>query len=155
MRILVFSDSHGELRRCIQVVESIVGVDMILHAGDHARDAALLSKAFPDIPVHYVRGNCDGDYAPAERIIEADGKRIFLTHGHLYKVKQEFRYDTLAIQVAAEDCDLGVFGHTHLEYTGENAGVQLLNPGSIRECGTYGVIEIENGVLKTAVLSTK
>jgi ATP-dependent exoDNAse (exonuclease V) alpha subunit len=73
MRILVFSDSHKNVSDCTEVIENIIGVDMILHAGDHAQDAAWIQKCFPDIPVKYVVGNCDANIAPAEMIIEAEG----------------------------------------------------------------------------------
>ena len=152
MRILVFSDSHTDLSSCIRVLDSIIGVDLVLHAGDHARDAALLARTFPDLPVEYVRGNCDHADAPAEKVIEVSGKRIFLTHGHLFNVKSEANYDTMAARTLAEGCDLGVFGHTHREFSGESGGVALLNPGSIRYGKTYGVIEIIDGFLRTAVI---
>lgn len=153
MRILVFSDTHGDISQCVRVAKTLVGVDMIIHAGDHARDAEALAEMFPHISVRYVRGNCDLSPAPADAIIEAEGKRIFLTHGHLYNVKNEREYDTLTKKVKSEHCDLGIFGHTHIGYDANFGTFSLLNPGSIRYCSTYGVVEIEAGILRTAVLS--
>ncbi len=153
MRILVFSDTHGDIQLCSKIVKTLVGIDMIIHAGDHARDAENLAAAFPEIPVVFVRGNCDLSAAPAERIVEAAGKRIFVTHGHLYNVKNERDYATLAKKVQAEHCDLGIFGHTHMGYDANCGRFSLLNPGSARYMSTYGVVEIEDGRLKTAVLS--
>lgn len=153
MRIVVFSDTHGDITLCERVLNSLVGVDMVLHAGDHARDAEHLAARFPSIPVKFVRGNCDLSGAPAELILETAGKRIFMTHGHLYNVKNELAYETLAEKVREAHCDLGIFGHTHLGYDANLGRFSLLNPGSIRYCATYGVVEIEDGVLRTAVLS--
>lgn len=151
MRILVFSDSHKDVRSCIRVTERIIGVDMIIHAGDHASDAAELERKFPDIPVKYVSGNCDFSKAPYELVIEADGKKIFLAHGHCHSVKSEENYTSLRERAAELLCDCAVFGHTHRAFNDCASKPVLLNPGSIKYSGTFGVIEIENGVLKTAV----
>lgn len=153
MRILVFSDTHGDISQCIRLVNTLTGINMIIHAGDHAQDAENLAAEFPNIPVRFVRGNCDISSAPCELIIEAEEKRIFLTHGHLYNVKNEFAFETLAEKVKSINCDLGIFGHTHLGYNANLGRFSLLNPGSIRYCSTYGVVEIDHGKLRTAVLA--
>ena len=149
-RILVFSDSHDRLALCEKTIKN-VPCDLILHAGDYARDAQELKKRFPDKELIYVRGNCDiHAYAQDDEIIELDGVRIFLTHGHKYAVKYEDSYRTLTAAARAKDCSVAVFGHTHEAYTDENDGVLLLNPGSARF--SYGVIEIENGKPKACVI---
>ena len=149
MRILVFSDSHGNISSCTTVVENIINVDMILHAGDHASDAAWIQKCFPDIPVKYVRGNCDSDMAPLSLVVEAEGKKIFLTHGHCYSVKSQPECQDLI--EAAKDCDCVVFGHTHEPVCFKSGELTVLNPGSAKSLHSYGVIEIEEGILRAAV----
>lgn len=151
MRILVFSDSHKNVSDCLTVIDNIINVDMILHAGDHALDAAWIQKCYPNIPVKYVVGNCDSAIAPAEMIVAAEDKKIFLTHGHLHSVKSQADYHSLIDAAKAQNCDCAVFGHTHQEVHFEHDGLTVLNPGSIKHSGTFGVIEIENGVLKAAV----
>ena len=151
MRILVFSDTHKDTQSCIKTIKRLVGIDMILHAGDHASDAMELAKLFPNIPVHYVSGNCDFSSAPSDLIIEADGKRIFLTHGHGYGVKSEANYTTLREYALKKECDCAVFGHTHQGFNDSLGKVVLLNPGSVKYGQTFGVIEIEGGRLKTAI----
>lgn len=151
MRILVFSDSHHDCKICADVINRIIGVDMILHAGDHAEDAKRLSRLFPEIPLHFVAGNCDFDGGAKESVIEADGKKIFLTHGHLYRVKNELEYTSLFERAKALGCDCAVFGHTHLGLCEVRGGITLLNPGSIRYGRTFGVIETEDGKLRAAV----
>ena len=59
MRILAFSDSHQDIESCITVINRIIGIDMIVHAGDHASDAQKLARVFSNIPIRYVSGNCD------------------------------------------------------------------------------------------------
>lgn len=149
LRILVFSDSHHDADICAGVINNIVGVDMVLHAGDHLKDAELLEKQFPDIPIRYVCGNCDFEGFPKELVLDADGKKIFLTHGHLYGVKCGI--SALLSRAKELDCDCAVFGHTHSGFCDVMSGITLLNPGSIRYGRTFGVIEIENGTLRAAV----
>ena len=154
LRILVFSDSHRDTKSCIKVINNIIGVDMVLHAGDHADDAEKLKTLFPDIPVNFVAGNCDFSSAPKELVFHADGKKIFLTHGHLYNVKNDFSLSALVSRAEALRCDCAVFGHTHEPLCDIQKGITLLNPGSIRNGGTFGVIEIEGGVLRAAVCNS-
>ena len=150
-RILVFSDTHKKLDCVIKTVENIVDVDLILHAGDHAADAEEIAKIFPNMPLKFVGGNCDFGNYPKELIIEAENKKIFLTHGHSYAVKYDYDYDTIFNRGKALSCDCIVFGHTHLPLCEVRHGITLLNPGSAKSSYTYGVIEIENGNLKAAV----
>lgn len=152
MRILVFSDSHRHTDSCIRVIGRLIGVDMILHAGDNAADAERIREAFPDIPVSYVAGNCDFSDAPKELVLPLGGKKIFLTHGHLYNVKNDCGFSRITARAAELGCDCAVFGHTHEPFCDIKNGMTLLNPGSIRDARTYGVIEIENGVLRAAVI---
>lgn len=151
MRILVFSDSHRDIDSCARVINNIVGVDMVLHAGDHISDAKELCRMFPHINFEYVPGNCDFSADDSEIVIETCGKKIFLTHGHGYSVKTDENYSELLSRAESLGCDCAVFGHTHRSLCDPRRNVLLLNPGSIKQSGTYGVIEIEDGVLKAAV----
>ena len=151
MRILVFSDSHKNTDACARVIENIIGVEMILHAGDHASDCMELEKMFPDIEFKYVSGNCDFTTAPSELLIEVCGKRIFLTHGHGYAVKYDTDYYTIINKGICQNADLVVFGHTHIPVCDFSKKVPIINPGSIKHSGTYGVVEIEDGKLKACI----
>lgn len=151
MRILVFSDTHGEFKKCVDVINRIIGVDMILHAGDHAEDARRMSKLFPDIPIHFVSGNCDFGNAPKELVIAAEDKKIFLTHGHIYNVKNDYELSSLLDRAEDLGCDCVVFGHTHISLCDIKRGITILNPGSAKYGETFGVIEIEDGKLRAAV----
>lgn len=155
MRILVFSDTHRDIASCIRVIENIIGVDMVLHAGDHISDAREICRQFPNIEFEYVPGNCDFSSDDTEVVIEAEGKKIFLTHGHRYSVKTDENYSLLKERAKSLGCDCAVFGHTHISLADNSGDIALLNPGSIKQSGTYGVIEIENGVLKTAVCTVR
>ena len=89
MRIGVFSDSHGDSHALDELLEKMGHVDVVCFLGDVARDADHLRErcaAMPGQPELYaVRGN--NDYystcqLPWELLIELDGVRIYMTHGH-------------------------------------------------------------------------
>ena len=72
MRILVFSDTHGNTEPMLAAVARH-SPDMVLHLGDHARDAQELRERFPDLDVRSVRGNCDLlASAPVKQLLEAE-----------------------------------------------------------------------------------
>lgn len=151
-RILVFSDTHNNIDLCIDAVNKIPA-DMIIHAGDYVNDAEDLQSIFPDKDIRYVQGN--GDYftkAPRKLIVELDGARILVVHGHEQRVKYEPGYNTLAKLAADEECNIAVFGHTHIPTENETNGIKLLNPGSARFCRSYGIIEIEDGNISTCIM---
>lgn len=151
-RILIFSDTHGNTDRCIDLIEKIPA-DAIIHAGDYVSDAQELKAMYRDIPFYYVQGNNDiFSNAPAKITLEFEGKRFFITHGHNYNVKYEIKYTTLFEQGKKENADLIIFGHTHVPYTDYREGLTIINPGSIKYGGTYAVAEIENGELRTSIL---
>lgn len=125
---------------------------MILHAGDVSADAADLSYIFPHIPTRYVCGNCEYSSVSPDLEIEADGKKIFLTHGHFYNVKNEISCTTLINRARGIGADIAVFGHTHNPLCTNLGDLIILNPGSAKYGKTYGVIEIENGRIGACVL---
>ena len=153
-RILIFSDTHGNIDGCLNIIKNTPDVSAILHAGDCVRDAEGIEAAFPSIKTYYVKGNNDFfTRAPASMLIPTAGKRIYLTHGHEQRVKYEYQYTTLAERGEAANADLIVFGHTHEPYTGYKGKMILLNPGSALFTRTYAVAEIDGDTLKTAILN--
>ena len=88
MRILVLSDTHGDARSLMRALQQQPNVEMIIHCGDGRAEVEDLQKVVKDIPIVPVRGNCDWCSAlPPTQVIEAAGKRIFITHAHLYQAK--------------------------------------------------------------------
>ncbi len=150
-RILVFSDSHGEVKKMEKIIKNMPGVTAVIHLGDLNRDIQYLEDTFFDFPIYGVQGNNDfsGVY-PNEKMLHIDGKRIFITHGHYYL----FNRDPAPLKTtpAAEKADLILFGHTHIAKTEHFNGKILANPGSISrpKAGnpSYGVIEMEDGKLR-------
>lgn len=157
MKILVFSDTHGDISKAVKVIKEAKNIDLIIHLGDYSSDAQKLAFDFPEIPVEYIGGNCDfmdGD-VPTEKLLECNGKVIFLTHGHRYSVK--WNYNKLSYKAEETSADLLLFGHTHIPYLCVQKNCYLLNPGSIsspRGGGdeSYAVIEINSHGIKPEIL---
>ena len=98
--------------------------------------------------IYAVRGNCDITLEyPLERVIEVMGKRIFITHGHMYNVKNE--YNTIFYKAKEINADIVLFGHTHKSIISNYDNLSIMNPGSIslpygRDKKTMGFINILN-----------
>lgn len=152
LRILVMSDSHGRNENVelaiAQVREEIGKFQMLIHLGDVGDAREIESLA--GVPCYIVRGNTDYDARLLNaNVIEAGGHRIFATHGHLYQV--DMRLDLLRFAALENDCDIAMYGHTHVPYLEEDPDdVTILNPGSIskpRQADhryTYMVMEIDD-----------
>jgi putative phosphoesterase len=154
MKVLVMSDTHGDIFNARQAIVSNADIDLVLHLGDFYRDAVKLSQLFPDIKMEYVCGNCDtGIAAPyAEKILEIGGKRIFMTHGHKYSVK--WSYDRILAKAEEENADVILFGHTHIAFIDKINNILIINPGSISESRSsnfesYLIMEIMGDTIKT------
>lgn len=153
-RILIFSDTHGNTSRCMDIINNMGNkIDAVIHAGDYVRDAEDIESVYDNIPIHYVCGNCDiFSNAQNDLVLEIGGAVIFVTHGHMYNVKNEIRYRTLTEKAKSVDADLCIFGHTHIPYTDFEGKLTILNPGSLCFGSTYAIAEIEDGKVKTSIL---
>ena len=144
MKAVVFSDSHGDTAAMREAVER-EAPDQILHLGDLAGDAERLGIRFPQIPLEYVCGNCDGFcLAPAVRLLELRGRRVLMMHGHTHRVKTGYGGAIAAARQAG--ADILLFGHTHQAYAERlEDGLWVMNPGSCQSWDrtTYGVILLE------------
>ena len=138
MRIVAFSDSHGnpaQLREAAETALRVGPADIVVHCGDGVRDLAAAEPLFravnPNVRFYAVRGNGDMSafFVPTLELFEAEGVRMLATHGHLYDVKTHLG----ALLSAAESHKASVvfFGHTHRPLLDEAHGVTLINPGAV------------------------
>ena len=144
MKVIICSDSHGAFAAAEQVLEQQPKAAAVIFLGDGAEEWGDLHEIYPEIPFYPVRGNCDwGSDWPGERIVELGGHRIFCTHGHLYGVKTAGTA-LLEKRAAEENCDIVLYGHTHVPRIDYIAGRYYLNPGSLRQPaeGHPGYIEL-------------
>jgi len=129
MRIIICSDSHGRTDLLQKAVERYPA-DVLNHLGDHC--GYVYKIILPEgMQVYNVLGNCDVGGALPEQIVELEGKRLLLTHGHRYHVKSGL--NMLCARADALGAHLCLYGHTHLpgyEFVGRSI---VLNPGAL--CG--------------------
>jgi len=128
--ILAFSDTHSTPlpRKLKQVAEE---ADLVFFLGDGVTSLSdfMLHKGF-----HAVDGNCDPHVFGTEEIVEVEGLKILLTHGHLYSVKRDLL--PLALRAKELGCGAAFYGHTHCARIDEFDGVTLICPGS--PCYPFG-----------------
>lgn len=151
MKILVISDTHGAIHEIVKVIENMEKPQLILHLGDYVEDGEKIEKE-TGIKVEMVRGN--GDFFNKryedDKVLEIEGKRIFMTHGHRYGV----RHGVLNLLYRAEElqADIVLYGHTHVPMITKDAGIFVMNPGSpthprgFYKSKTYGIINIKDTI---------
>lgn len=145
MRVIVCSDSHGRADLLQQAVTRYP-VDVIVHLGDHRWDIEKID--LPDgVQVVAVQGNCDSLQAD-EKLLELEGKKVFITHGHRYGVKSSLT--ALKLRMKELGADIVLYGHTHVPgYEFYGSGL-LVNPGALcgnrtnRQAG-FAYLEWKNG----------
>lgn len=161
MKLFFISDIHGSiyyLKKAFENYEKEVS-DYIIILGDE-----LYHGARNELPEGYnpkevaeflngykekiiaVRGNCDSEVD--EMVLEYpmmttysnilyNGKRLFLTHGHLYN-----RENLPKLSKG----DVLIYGHTHVPVAEKQDDIFIINPGSIsmpkeNNPNSYGVLE--------------
>lgn len=145
MKVLVVSDSHGDVENMCRAVER-EQPRMVLHLGDGWRDADILAQRYPDLPLEKVPGNCDyRSRENAVRTILIAGKLVMMCHGHTLGVKTNL--SMLLREALEQKADAMLFGHTHEPFVDIRNGVVMLNPGSIGSYrrATYGTLTFEGG----------
>ncbi len=159
MLILCFSDSHGNPENFERAIKAHPNAELAFFLGDGLSDAEYAAYGNTDKMWLAVRGNCDfkTDFksvsAKFTEEITLYGKKIIMTHGHIYSAKSSL-YGLM--ELASDRCaDVVLFGHTHTptleaRVVGERT-VYLFNPGALQQSyfgvPTYGTIDIsENGI---------
>lgn len=157
IKMLVMSDTHGDTTLAEKVLKKHQDADIVIHLGDYFRDADRLHELYPKIRFEVVYGNSDymiGD-VPIEKLLEIEGQRILLTHGHRYSVK--WGIERLHAKAHNENIQLLLYGHTHISRMEYGPGYIILNPGSISEPlggddGTYAVVVIDNAKINIELM---
>ena len=105
--------------------------DLILHAGDFVT-AAVLDELAQLAPVSGVHGNMDDAVLkamlPERRVVEAAGLRIGMVHEPGPRTARAER-----LLGSFPDCDVVVYGHTHLPEVARYGARWVVNPGSPTE----------------------
>lgn len=150
MRIIAFSDSHGDYHSLERVVLREPGADIFIFLGDGEQELSLIKIEYNQKAFAAVCGNCDFySSLPQRGAYSVSKHRIFYTHGHRYNVKSGT--ESLISAATNEGADIVLFGHTHCALWEYHDGIYLINPGSVsRPRGSkagYAIIDItESGV---------
>lgn len=155
MKIIVMSDSHGKTGSLLDIGFTHNNADAFLFLGDGWRDFYDFKSAFNNKCCISVRGNCDlGCDEDYEKIIFLGNKKIFMAHGHTYSVKSGI--GGIIAQAKRQNCDIMLYGHTHIALEDYRDGMYILNPGSVGRGGfeknSYGLIEITPAGILTNII---
>lgn len=154
MKIVVTADTHmsdegKQLPSCL--AKACETADLIIHAGDWKSIEVyrMLSKY---AEVKGVYGNVDSDdikkQFPSQQIMEANGYKIGIVHGHGEKKTTEKR----ALEAfTGQEVDAIIFGHSHIPLIRYFKNILLMNPGSPTDKRklpyySYGILEIAEGM---------
>lgn len=155
-KILIVSDSHGNSKNIKLAIDREMP-DMLIHLGDIEDDPetirAWLDKAVQvwnampgnesmkkglPIPAVFVEGNCDryrygatGEENLLKKVsvFRVNGHGFYCTHGHREGVN--YGLDNLYYSALENNCDIAMYGHTHVPFDDTVSGVRVLNPGSV------------------------
>ena len=143
--IAIFSDLHGGSETPLR--EAFETNDYVVFLGDGLAKIRHFEFEYPE-KFLFVRGNCDGyDETPLRRILDFEGVRVMLTHGHEQRVK--YGLLNLCAEAKTEGVNVVLFGHTHRPEVMTVDGVLLVNPGSASSYygrgGTAAKLTIDKG----------
>ena len=109
MKVVVFSDAHGNKQAIKRIIEFNPDADYVISLGDsECRHSFLLNLDIIAIKGNYPR---DGGVS-YESILEIEGKRLFLTHGHKFGVVNDL--EKLLAKGKRIGADVLLYGHTHI-----------------------------------------
>lgn len=158
MRIIVMSDTHRNYSALEKIIFRNINADMFIHLGDGEDGIDTLMEKFPQVMKRFfhVCGNCDyGSLSSDVLIYPVEEHKIYAAHGHLLGVK--YSLDTMRENALHNDCDIILYGHTHVRYMGYENGVYIMNPGSASaprdgKKPSYGYIDITKAGIVTNIV---
>jgi len=161
MRVLVISDSHGEIDNIIQISKVVreENISKVIHLGDDYDDVNFLIKE--GIEIERVPGVFSGYYSekdiPNRKILEIEGWRVLLTHTkerHENDLPDDIRPED---QIRNGSIDIVLYGHTHVSAIGMEGAVYLINPGHLKSDDkhgfepSYAVLDITNDSIDVVI----
>ncbi len=162
MRILVVSDTHGELnnvKRLVEVCRAEIKPDVIVHLGDDSPDAEPLREL--NVPLYVVPGVYESHYRePSTKrrlIVELEGLRFLLSHTdtrHQNDPPEE--RDPQEILNSGE-VDVLLHGHTHIPKIELRGRKLVVNPGHLKTSDkkgyppTYAIMDIDSDRVKIVI----
>ncbi len=149
MKIVVMSDSHGNIDAVEKVIAQNHNAEGFYHLGDGWRDFAFTTLE-PGILRIGVRGNYDmASTLPQKDVRTLEGVRIAALHG------EDFSGIADAVLLAAKyHAKVVLHGHTHVPNIEFVNGVYVICPGTLkyRAVQTYAVLELKEGTVKPELI---
>jgi putative phosphoesterase len=143
MKLVIFSDAHGYKEIVQRILDFNSDTDYFISLGD----SELQLDFLVDNDIIPIKGNYPRDAGLVyEKDLVIEGKKIFLTHGHKYGVHRGLK--KLAKYCISKNCDISLYGHTHIASLVNIGTVTFVNPGSCARSRnelppTYLIIIIE------------
>lgn len=125
MKIVVFSDVHGQKHIIEKIIRFNPDADYFLSLGD----TEVSHDYLLDLDIIAVKGNYPRDPGLAyEHFITFKGVKLFLTHGHKLGVHRSLKK---VMKVAFQnDVNIALYGHTHIAKVDKAHNLVMINPGS-------------------------
>ncbi len=149
--ILVVSDSHGNDEALKELINN-TQFDYMFFLGDKLADLENIDAK----NIYKVKGNWDfGKNEPLSQIVEVEGVKFFVMHGHTFGVRFGMGY--LIKEAEKEGVDVVCYGHTHNADNSNINGIMYLNPGAFSTLKggkkTYAIIKVDNKKASAQILS--
>ena len=127
MKVVVFSDAHGNRVIVERIISFNPDVDFFVSLGD----SELPLNFLMDLDIISIKGNYPRDAGfTYESILEVGNKKLLLVHGHKFKVQKSLM--KLLRHAIDLDVDIALYGHTHVAKVDKVDKLLLFNPGSIK-----------------------
>jgi putative phosphoesterase len=125
MKLVVFSDAHGNRNLVDRILDFNPDADYILSLGDSGLDPDYLRRH----DIVHVKGNIPRDAGTVyDAELTVGNRRVLLTHGHKYKVHRTL--DRLIKHAVSNQFDIVLYGHTHIAHVERFGSLLVVNPGS-------------------------
>ncbi|MFP3483160.1 MAG: YfcE family phosphodiesterase [Caldivirga sp.] len=147
VKIAVLGDSHiasgGLPNGCLLNMVKVGGFDLLVHVGDLSNEQVL--KELEGIgKLVVVAGETDPMQLPDKEIIDVEGVRLLVIHGHQKEARLHLRR-----MVNYFNARLVLMGHTHRPMVQDLGGVLVVNPGSFTgfngSSETMAILELAGG----------
>ena len=141
MKYLILSDIHGVYQNLVSILKAeefdnlILLGDILAHGPRNDIPEGYEPKKIIDLlnnlknKIIAIRGNCDAEVDDMVfsfpllnlAMLEIEGIKIYLTHGHIYNPSNNLNIDNGYV----------LFGHTHIKEITKVGNVTYINPGSV------------------------
>lgn len=155
MKILLFSDNHGDREAVKTLVNKHPKVDYIISLGD----SEMRESELTELNIFGVKGNYPFEPKfPKELSLVFEGVKVYFTHGHNHSVK--LGYKRILNHAIYNHYEVVCFGHTHHPLLLDTEGIILINPGSLSSSRSYGqqtyaILEITDKEINIYIRSLK